>query len=118
VISFFNYRLLSQFVGMKSKNQLEQSVLRKCTALLSVLVLAFTVSIELAHAHASDAARGSNSSQSHCSICAVGHSPALATHVGSVDAPRRSQAIAIATAPQWSNRLEVAASYIRPPPVL
>lgn len=106
------------FVGMKTKNQLDPSLARKCIALLSVLVLAFTVSVELAHSHAPDAASGSGSSQSHCSICAVGHSPALATHVGSVDAPGRSQAIAITTAPQWSNRLEVAASYIRPPPVL
>jgi len=103
---------------MKSKNQIERSMPRKFIALLSVLVLAFTVSVELAHAHASETARGSNSSQSHCSICAVGHSPALTARVGSVDAPRRSQAIAIAIAPQWNNRLEVAASYIRPPPVL
>ena len=82
------------FVGMKTKNQLDPSLARKCIALLSVLVLAFTVSVELAHSHAPDAASGSGSSQSHCSICAVGHSPALATHVGSVERPgdrRRSQ---------------------------
>ncbi len=103
---------------MKNKNQLEPSLARKCIALLSVLVLALTVSVELAHTHAPDADQGSGSSQSHCSICAVGHSPALATHVGSVDVPRRAQSIAVVSTPQWSNRLEVAASYIRPPPVL
>ena len=69
VVSFFGIAASQpRLVAMKSKNQIDSSLARKCIALLSVLVLAFTVSVELAHSHAPDAASGSGSSQSHCSI--------------------------------------------------
>jgi hypothetical protein len=104
---------------MKTENQLSPLRVQRWTAILGIVVLFAFVSVQILHVHAVDVSPGSPAqSQSHCSICAATHSPALPTQAGSIGAPVQVHAVTVAVAPQLRSHLELAPTFIRPPPVL
>lgn len=100
---------------MKPLRQFERSLLRQCTALLFVLVMVGFGFVQAVHVH--DVLAGQTSSPaSHCSLCAVAHNAAVVTPVDAVAALMLHSGVVAASAPQLQSRLQVAVSYIRPPP--
>jgi len=94
--------------------QLERPLLRKCTALLFVLVMAGFGFVQAVHVH--DALASQSSPASHCSLCVVAHSAAVVTPVSSAPAPSQESARIAVLEPQLQSRLHVTSSDIRPPP--
>jgi hypothetical protein len=99
---------------MKPLHQLSRPALRKFTAAFFVLVIAGFGFVQAVHVH--DALAKQTSPASHCSLCVVAHSAAVVTPVNAAIAPFvTSRTIAISD-PQLRSHLEVASSFIRPPP--
>jgi len=99
---------------MKPFYQLDRRMLRKFTAAFFVLVIAGFGFVQAVHVH--DALARPTSSASHCSLCVVAHGAAVITRAGTALAPFvESAAVAVSDA-QLQSHLEVASSFIRPPP--
>ena len=99
---------------MKNISQFDRSPLRKWTALLFVLVMAGFGFVQAVHVHGAVASQSSPAS--HCSLCVVAHSAALISPAGAAPELVLSSAQLAALEPQLQSRLQVASSYIRPPP--
>ena len=99
---------------MTGTNQLDRKLLQKWTALLFVLVMAGFGFVQAVHVH--DALASQSAPASHCSLCVVAHSAALISPAGAAPAPVFSSAQLAVLEPQLQSRLQVAFSYIRPPP--
>jgi len=95
--------------------QLNASPLRKCMALLAVVVIAAFGFIQAVHMHGGPAEQAGHSSL-HCSLCAAAHSIAVVTHAGTTVAPMMQAAIVPALDPQLQSHLHIPSSFIRPPP--
>jgi hypothetical protein len=99
---------------MKESPQFDRPLLQKWTALLFVLVMAGFGFVQAVHVH--DALASQSSPASHCSLCVVAHSAALISPAGTAPAPVFSSAQLAVLEPQLLSQLQVASSYIRPPP--
>jgi hypothetical protein len=99
---------------MKKNPQFGRPLLRKWMALLFVLVMAGFGLVQAVHVH--DAVAATNAPESHCSLCVVAHSAALISPASTAPAPVFESARLAALEPQLQSRLQVASSYIRPPP--
>jgi len=99
---------------MKPLHQLNRSSLRKFTAAFFVLVIAGFGMVQAVHVH--DVLAKQTSPASHCSLCVVAHSAAVVTPVSAAIAPVVTSAAVAVSDPQLRSRLEVASSFIRPPP--
>jgi hypothetical protein len=101
-------------LAMKQNPQFGRPLLRKWTALLFVLVMAGFGFVQAVHVH--DALAGQAAPASHCSLCVVAHSAALITSASGAPAPVFNSTQLAVLEPQLQSRLQVASSYIRPPP--
>jgi hypothetical protein len=99
---------------MKPLQQLDRRMVKKFTAAFFVLVMAGFGFVQAVHVHDALAAR--TSPPSHCSLCVVSHSAAVVTAVNAAIAPVVESAAVSASEPQLRSHLEVASSFIRPPP--
>jgi hypothetical protein len=99
---------------MKEFRQFDRPRLQKWTALLFVLVMAGFGFVQAVHVH--DALASQSAPASHCSLCVVAHSAALVSRVSAAPAPVLNSARLAVLEPQLLSRLQVASSYIRPPP--
>jgi hypothetical protein len=99
---------------MKQNPQFGRPLLRKWTALLFVLVMAGFGFVQAVHVH--DALASQSTPASHCSLCVVAHSAALITSASGAPAPVFNPTQLAVLEPQLQSRLQVASSYIRPPP--
>ena len=100
--------------AMKQNPQFGRPLLRKLTALLFVLVIAGFGFVQAVHVH--DALTSQSVPASHCSLCVVAHSAAQISPTSSAPAPVFNSAQLAVLEPQLQSRLQVASSYIRPPP--
>jgi hypothetical protein len=99
---------------MKPLHQIDRRTLRKFTAAFFVLMIAGFGFVQAVHVH--DSLAKQTSPASHCSLCVVAHSAAVVTPVNASIAPVvESTAVAVSD-PQPQSHLEVASSFIRPPP--
>ena len=100
---------------MKPLRQFERSLLRQCTAVAFVLLMLGFGFVQAVHVH--DALAGQTSSPaSHCSLCVVAHHAAAVVPVTVAPLPMVEEAVLSAAAPQPESRLQVGATFIRPPP--
>jgi hypothetical protein len=99
---------------MKPLSQSNRRMLRKFTAAFFVLVIAGFGFVQAVHVH--DALANQTSPASHCSLCVVAHSAAIVTPVSAAIAPVVTSAAFAVSDPQLQSHLEVASSFIRPPP--
>ena len=99
---------------MSAKPQFEPPMLQKCTALFFVLVMAVFGFVQAVHVH--DALAGQASPASHCSLCMVAHSAAVVTRASVAPTPVLEADMLATSEPQLESRLQVASSFIRPPP--
>jgi hypothetical protein len=99
---------------MNANRQFERPQLRKWMALLFVVVMAGFGFVQAVHVH--DALASQSSPASHCSLCVVAHSAALVTSGCAAVAPDLNSAGLAVLEPQLLSHLQVASSYIRPPP--
>jgi len=99
---------------MKPLHQLSRPALRKFTAAFFVLVIAGFGFVQAVHVH--NALATQTSPASHCSLCVVAHSAAVVTPVNTAIAPIVTTAAFAVSDPQLQSHLEVASSFIRPPP--
>jgi hypothetical protein len=99
---------------MKPLQQSDRRVAKKFAAAFFVLVMAGFGFVQAVHVHDAVAAR--TSPPSHCSLCVVSYSAAVVTPVNAAIAPSvESTAVAVSD-PQLQSHLQVASSFIRPPP--
>lgn len=87
---------------------------QQCTALLFVLLMAGFGFVQAVHVH--DALAGQSSPASHCSVCVAAHNAVLITPPSVAPVPVVAAALLEASEPQLESRLQVAPSFIRPPP--
>ena len=99
---------------MKSSHQIDRSTLRRFTAAFFVLVIAGFGFVQAVHVH--DVLARQASPASHCSLCVVAHSAAIVTPTGTAPAPVVASAAVAISDPQLRSHLQVASSFIRPPP--
>jgi hypothetical protein len=99
---------------MKPLFQIDRRTLRKFAASFFVLVIAGFGFVQAVHVH--DALARQTSPASHCSLCVVAHSAAVVTPVNAAIAPVVTSAAVAVSDPQLQSHLEVASSFIRPPP--
>jgi len=99
---------------MKQSPQFGRHPLQKWTALLFVLVMAGFGFVQAIHVH--DALARKTAPESHCSLCVVAHSAALISPAGVAPMPVFDTAQVAVIEPQLQSHLQVAFSYIRPPP--
>lgn len=99
---------------MKPLYQIDRRTLRKFTAAFFVLVIAGFGLVEAVHVH--DAVAEQTSPASHCSLCVIAHNAAVVTPVNAALAPVVTSAPLVISNPQLQSRLQVASSFIRPPP--
>ena len=70
---------------MSRKHQFNSKLLQKWTAVFFALVMAGFGFVQAVHVH--DAVAGQTSPASHCSLCVVAHSAAVASPVNAAPAP-------------------------------
>jgi len=100
---------------MTPQTQFEPTLLRKCTALLFVVLMVGFGFVQAVHVH--DAvARQSSSPASHCSVCGVAHHAAVVTPLNTAMALVVASTVLAAGEPQQQPSLHVGTSFIRPPP--
>jgi len=99
---------------MKPSRQLKPPLLQTWIALLFVLVMAGFGFVQSVHVH--DAMAGQSSPASHCSLCVVAHSAVLISPAAVAPLPAVAAIVFAVSEPQLQSRLQVAPSYIRPPP--
>ena len=99
---------------MKPLRQFEASLLQRCTALLFVFLMAGFGFVQAVHVH--DVLAGQASPTSHCSVCVAAHNAVLISPPSAAPLPVVSTAFLEASEPQLESRLQVAPSFIRPPP--
>jgi len=94
--------------------QFGHSALRKCTAVLFVVLMAGFGFVQAVHVH--DALSSQSSPASHCSLCVVAHSAAVTSPVNAAPAPAIETATLDLSVPQLRSQLQVPSTFIRPPP--
>jgi hypothetical protein len=99
---------------MKLFHQVDRHTLRKFAVALLVLVIAGFGFVQAVHVH--DALAKPSSPASHCSLCVVAHSGAVITAAGAAVAPVVTSAAIVVSDAQLQSHLDVASSFIRPPP--
>jgi hypothetical protein len=99
---------------MKPLFQTGRTLPQKWMAVFFVLVMAGFGFVQAVHVH--DAPASQSAPASHCSLCVVAHSAALITQGSTAPAPVFDSARLVVLEPQLLSRLQVASSYIRPPP--
>ncbi len=87
---------------------------RKWMAAIFVLVMIGFGFVQAVHVHDSEAAQ--SNAASHCPLCVVAHSAAIITPTSSAPAPVLEVTRFAVLEPQLQSHLQVACSYIRPPP--
>jgi len=87
--------------------------LKKYVAVLFVVLIACFGFVQAVHVH--DTLAKQSSPASHCSLCVIAHSAAVVTAAGSLAPIVRSALLAVSD-PQLRSQLQVASSFIRPPP--
>jgi hypothetical protein len=100
---------------MKPSHQSKPPSYQRCIALLCVLVIAGFGFVQAVHVH-DELAGQTSSPASHCSLCAVAHSAVLISPAGVAPLPVVATSMFAASEPQLLSQLQVAPSYIRPPP--
>jgi ABC-type amino acid transport system permease subunit len=88
--------------------------LKKYAAVLFVVLIACFGFVQAVHVH--DALAKQSSPASHCSLCMIAHSAAVVTATGTSLAPIVRSALLAVSDPQLRSQLQVASSFIRPPP--
>ena len=99
---------------MKPLYQIDRRALRKFTSAFFVLVIAGFGFVEAVHVHGAVAKQ--TSPASHCSLCAVAHNAAVVMPVNAAPVPVVTSAPLAISDPQIQSQLQVASSFIRPPP--
>jgi hypothetical protein len=99
---------------MSRKQQSHHQHFRRWTALFFVLVMAGFGFVQAIHVH--EVLAGQSSPASHCSLCVVAHSAAVATPTSAAPAPIVESALLATCEPQLESRLRVVSCFIRPPP--
>jgi len=99
---------------MNSNRQFDRSLLRKYAAVLFVLLMAAMGFVQAVHVH--DAMAQRTSPASHCSLCVVAHHAAAITPVNAAPTPMGAAAALDSADLQIDSRLQLGASFIRPPP--
>lgn len=88
--------------------------LKKYAAVLVVVLIAGFGFVQAVHVH--DTLAKQSSPASHCSLCVIAHSAAVVTHASTSLAPIVRSALLAVSDPQLRSQLQVASSFIRPPP--
>ena len=88
--------------------------LKKYAALLFVVLIAAFGFVQAVHVH--DTLAKQSSPASNCSLCVIAHSAAVVTPAGTSLAPIVESAPLAVSDPQLRSQLQVASSFIRPPP--
>jgi hypothetical protein len=99
---------------MSRTHQFHHRLFQKWTAVFFVLVMAGFGFVQAVHVH--DTVAGQTSPASHCSLCVVAHSAVVTSPVNGAPAPVIQTAPLDLSEPQLESRLQVASSFIRPPP--
>jgi hypothetical protein len=100
--------------AMQPLRQVDRRLLKKLTAGFFVLLMAGFGFVQAVHVH--DALARQSSPASHCSLCVVAHSAAVVTAASTASAPVTESALLAVSKPQFRSQLQVASSFIRPPP--
>ncbi|HVP53669.1 MAG TPA: hypothetical protein VMU45_01645 [Candidatus Eisenbacteria bacterium] len=87
---------------------------QKWMAAIFVLVMIGFGFVQAVHGHDTEA--GQSTAASHCPLCVVAHSAAIVTSVNIAPAPVIQAVSLELPEPQLESRLQIASSYIRPPP--
>ena len=88
--------------------------LKKYAAVLFVVLIVCFGFVQAVHVH--DTLVKQSSPASHCSLCVIAHSAAIVTAAGTSLAPIVRSALPAVSDPQLRSQLQVASSFIRPPP--
>jgi len=88
--------------------------LKKYAAVFFVVLIAAFGFVQAVHVH--DTLAKQSSPASHCSLCVIAHSAAVVTPAGTSLAPIVESAPLAVSDPQLRSQLQVASSFIRPPP--
>ena len=88
--------------------------LKKYAAVFFVVLIAGFGFVQAVHVH--DTLATQSSPASHCSLCVIAHSAALVTPAGTSLRPIIRSALLAVSDPQLRSQLQVASSFIRPPP--
>ena len=88
--------------------------LKKYAAVFFVVLIAAFGLVQAVHVH--DTLAKQSSPASHCSLCVIAHSAAVATPACTAFTPAVESAPLAASDPQLQSQLRVASSFIRPPP--
>ena len=88
--------------------------LKKYAAVFFVVLIAGFGFVQAVHVH--DTLATHSSPASHCSLCVIAHSAAVVTPAGTSLAPIVESAPLAVSDPQLRSQLQVASSFIRPPP--
>ena len=99
---------------MKPFFQTGRTLPQKWMAAFFVLVMIGFGFVQAVHVHDSEAAQSNVAS--HCPLCVVAHSTAIITPTSCAPAPVLEVAQLAVLEPQLQSHLQVASSYIRPPP--
>jgi predicted PurR-regulated permease PerM len=88
--------------------------LKKYAAVFFALLIAGFGFVQAVHVH--DTLTKQSSPASHCSLCVIAHSAAVVTPAGTFLAPIVESAPLAVSDPQLRSQLQLASSFIRPPP--
>ncbi len=99
---------------MKPLFQTRHSLPQKWMAAFFALVMIGFGFVQAVHAHETGPIQ--SSAASHCPLCVVAHSAAIITPTSSAPAPVLQVAQLAVVEPQLRSHLQIASSYIRPPP--
>ena len=88
--------------------------LKKYVAVLFVVLIAGFGFVQAVHVH--DTLAKQSSPASHCSLCVIAHSAAVVTPAGTSLVPIVRSGLLAVSDPQLRSQLQVASSFIRPPP--
>ena len=99
---------------MKPLFQTGRTLPQKWMAALFVLLMVGFGIVQAVHVHDTEPVQ--SNAASHCPLCVVAHSAAIMTPANTAPAPVFEVARLAVLEPQLQSRLQVASSYIRPPP--
>ena len=88
--------------------------LKKYAAVFFVVLIAGFGFVQAVHVH--DTLAKQSSPASHCSLCVIAHSAAVVAPASTSLAPIVRSALVAVSDPQLRSQLQVASSFIRPPP--
>lgn len=101
---------------MQQKNQFDRGPAQKWAAWLFVLVIAAFGLVQTVHQH-KGLTESSGSASNHCSVCLAAHTEAVVFAVSVAPAPEVSAETPQLCEPQRESQLQIAQSFIRPPPL-